>query len=691
MTVNLSMLAGAGAQFFDNNGDPLSGGKVYTYAAGTTTPQATYTTSAGNVAHANPIVLDSAGRVPSGGEIWLTDTVSYKFVLSNSTGTTIGTYDNLTGNGSGILPALTASGGSSFVGFIQSGTSATARTVQDKLRETVSVKDFGAVGNGVTNDTDAFAAASAYITTLGGGTLIIPPGTYIVGKQVFAGQNGLGYSYKGQKILDFFQCSKPVRVIGDGAILRLAPGLKFGSFDPVTGAVYNPPSMPFTNTNYVASTVDLAVIAVRQCTGLIEIVGLEIDGNNSNLTLGGTWGDTGRQIVGTGIRTSLCDNVAIRNCYIHDHALDGITISETRITNETIASKPHFLENVISNYNARQGLSIVGGKGITCIRCQFNHTGRGTFSSSPAAGVDIEPNTGLAYDITFNDCEFVNNVGTGLIHDQTDKAYNVTLNSCTLWGTTNWSLWMRASFFVANNCKIYGSIVNCVATAADTQPEKAAKFRGCLFEDRAYLGVPAYGGCFQLATGHYGVKFENCDFVSSYSRMGNAYSSSSGTATPANCIQFTDCRFRFMDDTQANKSYQVIFRGCGFLRCVFSESYTTPPADGYYIEESNTFVQDGVYLATTYTRWNSWSPGAGWTGPIPQSQGHTNTYQLLLQRFGGITAQKLQRDTAIPSTGTYNRGDIVLYTSPSAGDYIGAVCVTAGTPGTWKEFGAILA
>ena len=49
-------------QFFDNDGAALSGGKVYTYAAGTLTPKATYTTEAGTVANANPIILDSAGR-----------------------------------------------------------------------------------------------------------------------------------------------------------------------------------------------------------------------------------------------------------------------------------------------------------------------------------------------------------------------------------------------------------------------------------------------------------------------------------------------------------------------------------------------------------------------------------------------------------------------------------------------------
>ena len=109
MAVNLSMLAGAGAQFFDNSGVILSGGLVYTYAAGTTTPQASYTTSAGNTAHTNPIVLDSAGRVASGGEIWLTDAVAYKFVLKTAAAVTIATYDNVTGNASGIVSSLVAS------------------------------------------------------------------------------------------------------------------------------------------------------------------------------------------------------------------------------------------------------------------------------------------------------------------------------------------------------------------------------------------------------------------------------------------------------------------------------------------------------------------------------------------------------------------------------------------------------
>jgi hypothetical protein len=163
-TVNLSLLAGAGWQFFTNSGAVLSGGLIYTYTAGTTTPAATYTTSAGTVANANPIVLDSAGRVPN--EIWNDITKNYKFVLKTSAGVTIGTYDNLVDAAAAVRAdllayeaAVAASGGSALVGFINSPAGSVARTVQARLRDSLNVEDFGAVGDGTTNDTVAIQAA----------------------------------------------------------------------------------------------------------------------------------------------------------------------------------------------------------------------------------------------------------------------------------------------------------------------------------------------------------------------------------------------------------------------------------------------------------------------------------------------------------------------------------------------------
>jgi hypothetical protein len=110
MSYSLSLFAGAGWQFFDNNGTILSGGKLYTYSAGTTSPLATYTSSTAVTLNPNPIILDSAGRVPA--EVWVNSSSIAKFVLKDSTDVLIGTWDNipslvsslnLTGTNNGVV------------------------------------------------------------------------------------------------------------------------------------------------------------------------------------------------------------------------------------------------------------------------------------------------------------------------------------------------------------------------------------------------------------------------------------------------------------------------------------------------------------------------------------------------------------------------------------------------------------
>lgn len=81
------------SQFLDANGNPLSGGKVFTYSAGTTTPLASYTDSTGVTPAANPVILDSAGRAA----IWLSG--YYKIVVKDSLNNTIYTTDNITALG----------------------------------------------------------------------------------------------------------------------------------------------------------------------------------------------------------------------------------------------------------------------------------------------------------------------------------------------------------------------------------------------------------------------------------------------------------------------------------------------------------------------------------------------------------------------------------------------------------------
>jgi hypothetical protein len=125
-------------QFLDSNGAPLVGGKLYTYAAGTTTPLASYTDSSGNTANTNPIILDSRGEA----SVWLGTTL-YKMALYDSTNVLIWTVDNI--GGFATLAQLAASGGSNLIGFLQAGTGAVATTVQAELRRKTYVENFSSV------------------------------------------------------------------------------------------------------------------------------------------------------------------------------------------------------------------------------------------------------------------------------------------------------------------------------------------------------------------------------------------------------------------------------------------------------------------------------------------------------------------------------------------------------------------
>lgn len=187
MAVNLSFIGGAGWQFFDNNGVPLAGGKIYTYAAGTTTPLATYTARDGVTPNTNPIILDAAGRTPQ--QVWSTEGLLYKYVVATSTDVVIRTWDNIGGSvvASDLAQDLANTSdnakGDALVGFKQSNaagflTGAVARTVNTKLQENLSVKDFGALGDNVANDTTAVQAAINAVVASGGGEVFFPTGTY---------------------------------------------------------------------------------------------------------------------------------------------------------------------------------------------------------------------------------------------------------------------------------------------------------------------------------------------------------------------------------------------------------------------------------------------------------------------------------------------------------------------------------
>jgi microcystin-dependent protein len=156
----------AKAQFIDAAGIPLAGGFLYTYAAGTTTPQATYTDSTGATANSNPIVLDSRGEA----NIWL-GSATYKFKLADANNTEIWTVDNVVAPSTSVSPVLA---GNVTISTDNSGTALTitqtgsgaALKVQDSTDPDVTpfiITTTGAVGIGTATPANAIDIADGSI------------------------------------------------------------------------------------------------------------------------------------------------------------------------------------------------------------------------------------------------------------------------------------------------------------------------------------------------------------------------------------------------------------------------------------------------------------------------------------------------------------------------------------------------
>lgn len=139
-------------------------GSVTVYAAGTTTLVNTFQDAALTTLNTNPVPLNAKGECT----FWTDGTTALKFLVKDAAGATVSGWpvDNIPANGA--------------FNFLQAGTGAVSRSAQDKLRETqISVKDFGAVGDGVTDDGTAFNACATQCRAAGK-EMFIPAGSYIV-------------------------------------------------------------------------------------------------------------------------------------------------------------------------------------------------------------------------------------------------------------------------------------------------------------------------------------------------------------------------------------------------------------------------------------------------------------------------------------------------------------------------------
>jgi hypothetical protein len=322
---------------FDTSGRPLAGGKLYTYAAGTLTPLATYTDATLTVTNANPVVLDNYGKA----QIWF-GSQAYKLNLTDSLGVQQPDYPidniilntqaslalalsssttNAQGQGlvgfnpaltyaAGTLPAAlasTAAGmGAALVGWMHNLVGAVGRTVGDRLRDSVSVKDFGAKGDttaaGVgTDDTAAIIAAYTAVAATGG-TVRFPQGRYKFTSQLVM-PVGVNFKGAGRSVQSWF----------------------------TQGAAKNRPTVLYKSGNFDG-------IQMNEGCSIQEI---SVDGASDTAT--GAVANAGNGICLVGL------NASLRNVGVTNHGGWGISVGN----GVWIAGRKYSIGNRVTNGNAQ--------------------------------------------------------------------------------------------------------------------------------------------------------------------------------------------------------------------------------------------------------------------------------------------------------------------------------------------------
>jgi hypothetical protein len=234
--------------FLDIDGQPLDAGYIYLGVANQATeanPIQAYWDAALSVPATQPILTKAGFPVNAGVPARVYVNSDYSIVVKNRNGFQVFSSPIATDRFNDAVVNID----SSDVTFLQAGAGAVARTAQAKMRDVVSVKDFGAVGDGVTDDTAEIQAAVTYAINSNLKAVYIPSGVYVVSATINLGRMCLRGDGDGSRI-------KPT--ISDGsAVLSFAAGSNFFSLD----------SFRIDNDLNLANFISGAINA-QNCTGV---------------------------------------------------------------------------------------------------------------------------------------------------------------------------------------------------------------------------------------------------------------------------------------------------------------------------------------------------------------------------------------------------------------------------------------
>ena len=440
--MSLSLLPEPKQSYEDSNGRPLNGGKLYTYAAGTTTPKATYQDAAGTIPNTNPIILNERG------EAIVYGSGNYRFVLKNAFDATIWDRDNI----NSVLSStdLSSSTGASLIGwdnttldvFIKSRLGRVVDSIAqlralDKTKYTrafvtgyytagdggggqywydpadttsadnggalivasdggrwklinigvISVKQFGAKGDwdGTTgtDDTARIQVAVDWLYSVGGGELYFPEGTYLV-----------------TSIARNFSASISVNLRGAG---------KYATFLKKTGA---------TTTPVINWSADTGVLSTYADFSNFSIIGNAKAHDGIRLTQCARFE---LRNVDVGACSNAIESLgalvfSAKNCTFHDNAT-GYKCAKS--ANNIYANLVTFHDSQFV-VNSSYALDLNNAAGVSFIGCDFEKNGQTGVVATGAVIVRSGIAAEFGYsNVSFDKCWFEGNYGTGIQNEST--------------------------------------------------------------------------------------------------------------------------------------------------------------------------------------------------------------------------------------------------------------------------------
>jgi len=418
------------------------------------------------------------------------------------------------------------------------------------------------------NDIQGWKNVSAYLAEKDGAALKGRRTTYAVGEQTYR-PGSTEWGYEPSPVIEGVGLTGFVHVDFMGATLRCRPGLRYGAFNADGPAPFTPAVYPNGSKR---STPYSAMVNFRDCSGPIIVENGTLDGNMDGLSLGGGYGDTGWQIPCTGI--SLLGHTGTwrwSNLRCINHGQDGGQLQTIAFT-LAAPSTPGLIENCVFDMNARQGFSIVGGRGGRVAGSRFTRTGKGRFISAPGSGCDFESEGGnIDRDWHFDVCEFSGNAGIGWVADSGNGG-DATFTRCRFvgGGGSSWALWPRMPGLKFHDCRIIGSVANPFSDGG-VASNRSTEFHSCEFtNDPAYGGAANSQFLVDAGANNTAALYSDCEF--------RAVGGTQRVAVSFPSTRYRNCTFN--QEAQADMNIAGVFTG---------DNVVNIPYPGYISDQSKVY------------------------------------------------------------------------------------------------------